>query len=121
MMVSHGTRIRTLCKQNMAEQAGLDYEEMMKKAEELHNQDPSVTIPKVTVMETGGHQRSQFVRDLLVLCRPLAHKLAPTRSRNMGHAYSAAGKSKDVSSVVLCFSLVRLSCALGFACLRIVR
>jgi hypothetical protein len=33
----------------MAEQLKLDYEEMMQKAEVLHKQDPSVTIPKVVV------------------------------------------------------------------------
>jgi len=30
-----------------AEKQGLDWEEITKKAEELHNQDPSVTIPRV--------------------------------------------------------------------------
>ncbi len=34
----------------MAEQQGLDYDEIIKKGEELHNQDPSVTIPKVEVL-----------------------------------------------------------------------
>eukprot|EP00200_Dunaliella_tertiolecta_P006342 CAMPEP_0202357822 /NCGR_PEP_ID=MMETSP1126-20121109/11698_1 /ASSEMBLY_ACC=CAM_ASM_000457 /TAXON_ID=3047 /ORGANISM="Dunaliella tertiolecta, Strain CCMP1320" /LENGTH=147 /DNA_ID=CAMNT_0048950785 /DNA_START=35 /DNA_END=475 /DNA_ORIENTATION=+ len=35
----------------MAEQLKLDYDEMMKKAESLHNQDPSVTIPRVVIPE----------------------------------------------------------------------
>ena len=33
----------------MAEQLKLDYDDMMQKAEILHKQDPSVTIPKVVV------------------------------------------------------------------------
>lgn len=33
----------------MAEQLKLDYDEMMQKAQVLHNQDPSVTIPRVVV------------------------------------------------------------------------
>jgi hypothetical protein len=36
--------------QNKAEQQGLDWGEIMEKAEVLKNQDPSVTIPKVEVV-----------------------------------------------------------------------
>jgi hypothetical protein len=33
--------------QNMAEQQGLDFEEILAKGRELQAQDPSVTIPRV--------------------------------------------------------------------------